>query len=985
MRNPSRLRYVQCELPDDVEQTLIDFEDNLEVNIQKFYDRLSDFIANDLPPVLPELDAQIALRNELLRDSPVQSLSSLSALDTSTGLTDPSRDDTDPETIRLDERKLGAAGICLINGRIFKMLSGDSITAIRHLWEMSQGSYDYFVRLGTAVTTSDNGTYTLFEKNPFTPDRLPYVNKGFTFIESIGLKNSQFRHRLVWSNTISSSYALKSKLADLDYDSTQINNVFSGSQPNYGYDFSGNLQAILTLVQTVTRIVFLPKTDPIRQPAWQNEANYIELAITRFLNYRMRKYTTSSVLNSDYWTAFLSELRPNDIKELCENRPEIKNIELPQDMTSITALVEKAVAIPAETTLINTYMNNLPISQARETSLTHSLYDLGLAIYRQLIGIGDSVRGHQLEMVLLELIGSDVLVDYFKSPIFVDPQDLSTIFPSASLPPIGELIASVQSVGDQDVVNAAVSANSETRRYEVEETTTNKNNDAQTPTGNAANNVPSGTVNGFPSVETPAMLLMRRVQWDANFTDCSGGSALGTAPSEQFPSQSMAPIASFDKESSVESNAEWSQHQDNMAYIQKQLTASNITLSGTGISDIRSGISAFISLNETSGTIAKSDIRLTELQSNMNTSSDIKTVASNAVEILKMTPKAPAVASTTTLASEIPHDDRGAEMYAAQNRNYITDQGGQTAPSPDANGVTSGLSTSDIQNGLKKATGSYNPWLGQSNKILLPFQANTSVNLQVCQSKALKGFDDYLKGLLTLPGWLVRIINMIKQQIMAMQDKIDAFIVMLQKTMDAILAKLERLLTIDLNFSGKIGFENSLFKCSWGIDLGLKIDLLGLLLMYLDRFLGVVLAPVLKFLQLLGDFINEIMCVPIRWIGAILNGAMFALANLLAKIGCTVKDFKLPLEIFDLLNLINGVFSLRSLVFKKGSADWLKMMGRISMGKNEFTGLSQFASMCVSDNLSASLSALSAQMKLMVSSIPVGAVKNSGPSLSSIS
>ena len=226
---------------------------------------------------------------------------------------------------------------------------------------------------------------------------------------------------------------------------------------------------------------------------------------------------------------------------------------------------------------------------------------------------------------------------------------------------------------------------------------------------------------------------------------------------------------------------------------------------------------------------------------------------------------------------------------------------------------------------------------------------------------------------------------MIKQQIMAMQDKIDAFIVMLQKTMDAILAKLERLLTIDLNFSGKIGFENSLFKCSWGIDLGLKIDLLGLLLMYLDRFLGVVLAPVLKFLQLLGDFINEIMCVPIRWIGAILNGAMFALANLLAKIGCTVKDFKLPLEIFDLLNLINGVFSLRSLVFKKGSADWLKMMGRISMGKNEFTGLSQFASMCVSDNLSASLSALSAQMKLMVSSIPVGAVKNSGPSLSSIS
>jgi hypothetical protein len=104
-----------------------------------------------------------------------------------------------------------------------------------------------------------------------------------------------------------------------------------------------------------------------------------------------------------------------------------------------------------------------------------------------------------------------------------------------------------------------------------------------------------------------------------------------------------------------------------------------------------------------------------------------------------------------------------------------------------------------------------------------------------------------------------------------------------------------------------------------------------------------------------------------------LNGAAYAAAQLLEKIGCTVKDFQLPMEVFDILNLINGAFSLRSLVFKKGSADWLKMMGRLKKGANEFAGLSQFANVCANPSASTSISALASAMKLAASDIPLGA------------
>ena len=954
MRQPSKLRYVECELPDEVEKAIIAFEDDFDNRLKPFYDRLADIVANDLPAVLAELDAQAALREELLKGSPVQSLASLDALDKSTNLTSPKRDDNDPETIRIDERKLGAAGICLLNGRMFKILpTGSRLAALRHLWESAGGDYSYFLRLGTAVYTSPASSYNLFEFNTYTPQNLPFVNKGFTFLESVGYKNSQFKHRMVWTSGISASYALKSKMATLGYDSQQINNIFSGLNPNVDFDFLGTITNINTLVRAVTRLIFLPANDPIRQPPWQNEANYIELAIKRFLTYRTKKYTTSAIFDSDYWPLFLKELRPKDIKELLENRPEVPDIELPQDMDSITAIVEKAVGVPSETTIINTYMNNLPTGTKEELNLTNTLYDLGLAIYKKLVGIGDTARAAQLEQALLELLGITVLRDFINPSILIDPADLSALFPTTNLPPLGDFISSIQGSGDAQLVNAALSANSATKGFNLAESKTLKKEGLNSESGSSTNNVPSGTTQGFPSIETFAMLLTRRIQWDANFTDCTGEQAVGKSSSTT--PQKMTTVSEFSKEASVTDDATWRQFNDNMSYLRVRL---GDKLSGSSIDDIRNGFNSYYNDSAAAGLVAKNNTNTLSQFSTINTSNDIKVVASTAVTVLKSMPSAPVSSPSTQLYSETG-SDRGAAMYAAQNRNKIEEQGGKVPPA--------GNTGSDVQTDL---TAIGIPALGVG---IVGGTASVNADLQICQTKALKQLDNYLKGLLKPPDWLVRLLNIIKHQIIVFQDRIDKFILSLQAAMDAIMAKLERILTLDLNFSGKIGFENSLFKCSWGLDLGLKINLLDLLLLYLDRFLGVVLGPILKLLGLLGDLINEIFCIPIRWLGAILNGAAYAAAQLLEKIGCTVKDFQLPAEIFDILNLINGAFSLRSLVFKKGSADWLKMMGRLKKGANEFAGLSQFANVCANPSASTSISALASAMKLAASDIPLGA------------
>jgi len=69
MRQPSKLRYVECELPLEVEKALIELEDDLDLQLKDIDDRLDDFLKNDLPTIEKELDRQIAFREELVSGS----------------------------------------------------------------------------------------------------------------------------------------------------------------------------------------------------------------------------------------------------------------------------------------------------------------------------------------------------------------------------------------------------------------------------------------------------------------------------------------------------------------------------------------------------------------------------------------------------------------------------------------------------------------------------------------------------------------------------------------------------------------------------------------------------------------------------------------------------------------------------------------------------------------------------------------------------
>ncbi len=997
VRKPSKLRYVDCELPDEVEQAIIAFEDDFELRLQPYYERLDDFVSNELPIIQKELQEQVALREELVKGAPVESLSSLLAIEESTNLTSPTRDVDrqlgDPvaeDTRRIDERKIGSSGICLLNGRMFRILANhrrtalpssttDPITtstgirnrlvALRHLWESSGGDYDAFVRLGIAIYSNAEGSYTLLESSMFDNELMPYMNRGFTYLSEIGLKTSQFRHRMIWTNNVGITYNLRASMASQGYTSEQINNIFSGQDPNIDFNFTEALTSVQELIANVTRLIFLPKEDPVRQPPWDNETNYLELALRRFLLYRLHKYTTSSIFDREYWTAFITELRPRDVKELLEHRHEVLDIELPQDVYSLTNLVEQAIALPGETPAINTYMNNLPISAESERRLTESLYDLGLSIYRKLEGIGNHTRAAQVKDLLLELVGMQYLRDFYSPNIMINPAEVSALFPTTNLPPVGMLIAAVEAQEQVDegdnLTRNALAANSASGRFLDE---TNRSDATPSEDSRPSDQTPqesfgtTGVVQGLSVVETIAMLLNRCVDWSVNFTDCSGGAAVGQATSPS--SQGMEEVASYSRKEVHDFDAgqpwdkRWQEHKNNMSYIEER-----VGKRVKSVSEIRQAVQESLTEAESAGSVNRRDTNINNKLRRVNSQNDIKKVAEAAVELLKALPgRRPRPAATTP-----PGSQRAWETYSAKNRNIIQRQEGKKQPP--------GVTTQDAKSFGEAFLGTRLPFVGGSDKMLVPFSANVSLDLQICQNGFLKQFDDFLKRMLTLPGWLIRLINLIKHQIQTFQDKIDAFILKIQAVMDLIFSTLERLLTLDFNFSGNLGFENSLFKCSWGLDLGLKIDLFGLLMLYFDKYLSVVLDPVLTFLSLLGDLVNEIFCIPIRWIGEVLNGALFVLAKLLAIIGCTIKDFKLPTEIFELLGLINATFSLRSLVFKKGSADWLNMMGRFKKGKNEFRGLSQFANVCANPNLAGAVSALFAAVGLAVSDLPVSAAK----------
>jgi hypothetical protein len=530
------------------------------------------------------------------------------------------------------------------------------------------------------------------------------------------------------------------------------------------------------------------------------------------------------------------------------------------------------------------------------------------------------------------------------------------------------------------MVNAALAANSATVTYNNAETKNIQDENQGLEQGSTTNNTPVGTTQGLPSEETFAMLLSRRIKWKDNFLDCSsGGHTFGETTSPSTQAMRNVPELSFEINESEPNNEQWRLHRDNMRYMQSRM---GTLLTGDSVADIRSSMNDYIKDAAVTGKISEYDVGIKGVQAKMNTSNDVKAVASYAVGILRKIPETTSDGSNLSAAeqaagsvesrlfSEMSGTSVGAGMYSAKNRNFVEQQGGR---------IPDGLTQTEMKKGLEKLVGAELPFINKGDNVILPNKGSYSVELQLCQNKSLKKLQDYGRQFEAnrkqFEAWIVKFINICNHQIRVFQDSIDTFIVSVQRVMDGMLAKLERLLTLDLNFSGKIGFENSLFKCSWGLEFGLKVNLLDILLMYLDRFLGIVLGPILKGLNIISDFINKILCIPIRWLEEILNGAAKYMSELLGKIGCSVKDFKIPTPLFELLALINGTFALRSLVLRKGNSDWLRMMGRIKLGMDEFTRLSQFGNACASPSLATALAALQSASAVAASDIPVKASK----------
>jgi len=239
------------------------------------------------------------------------------------------------------------------------------------------------------------------------------------------------------------------------------------------------------------------------------------------------------------------------------------------------------------------------------------------------------------------------------------------------------------------------------------------------------------------------------------------------------------------------------------------------------------------------------------------------------------------------------------------------------------------------------------------------------LELSNCTSLVTQKIGQFLeKNRKKLQAWVVRLVNVIQELIVFMQDKIDSFLLKAQLLMDTTLSMLEKVLSIDINFSGKLGFENSLMKCAWSVDFGIKLDLLGFFLKYLSTTFSTIGLPLRKLLGLLQDFMTNIFCIPIRLFESLLGGT----SALMGKIGCTIKDFRLPVEIEQLLQLVHGTFALRGLVLRAGTSEWFDMINKLKMQPDEFARLSQFASICQTPTLSATINALS---NLSLTNVPL--------------
>jgi len=774
----NQLRYAQCQIPLNVEAALDAFLDEFNLDMSAI-DKELDVFNLTIAPAIVEGERQLAIQiQELLAGSPIKELSSLQALQDNLYLASPLKDETDPEVVSIDERKLGALGMVLLNGKMYALAAGNALETFRQMWFSVGGNYTSFLSLGDGIADTASGDFTLIQ---YVPDSktFPEINRPWEILDGLRskVKLSKYVQPLIWTSQIGSSTSTYNKLKAIGYSDINISRILGRGQPrDSDAVLTGYLQNSTAQIKYLSALFALPFTDEKRKPRWLNEVSYMTKALQAYLQYRTQINLSSLVFSPDYWEKVKASLSPADMKEVFERRPEVLNMVVPTSPNAIGDLLNAASSLQLGSTAINSYMIKLPKdSEIYRKPYERRLLSLGVNLLQTLV-LEKHSAADSLRLLLEELKGGAVsAADII--PVELTVNNVQTLQQPGFT--VGSTTASVNRVidnsPDKDKTKEAI---------------------ATAVAGDTLLAPASNPTQGLASQENYMTILFRRIKWDQNFATCS----------KQIKKASNAPS-------------------DNIG--------NKFTQFGPGFKQ-----------------------NITPVNSTSLKGSDREAVKLN--------------------------------------------QGKQTT---DVSAKYSYSCSPVFHNGFAQE--------------IAKLQANASKELIiVCEA--------------------------LQRALLVVQDQIDHIIAKAQVVLDQVLGILERLLTLNLNIGGNLGFDTSLIKCSWSLDFGAKIDLFGLLLTYLNKFFKEFGGPIRAGLRLIQDLINKAICVPVRLLESFLGGVN----SLLNIIGCSLKDILLPQAFLDLLKALLFTFDLRSLVLRQGYEGFNGLTANFSKNKDSFNGLTQFASLC---------------------------------------
>ena len=896
------MHYIQCELPDGLQTAVVEFEDYFDALVKPYFDDLDAWKKTYLNSVVAELDRHVAVVNGLLEGSPNDKLNSLDSVETNTNLTNPQRNPVDPEQIRRDEIKLGAVGIAMLKGRLFALLkSSRRVKDLRYLWESAGGNYQAFIALGNAIVSGPAGSHIFLEFNPISKN-FPLMGKKFDDIFDLSsYHKSLFKYRLFWNGSVGTTAANRNKLEFYGFDDTQITNIFNDLDPNSGYNFALSMSRVSLYQKGLFRLLVLPFSNPARQPIWINELSQMDWTIKEYLDYRFKKSMSSSIIDPSFWISIINTLNEEELRELFDNRPDITDMDVTPSFDTIQGLLDDAMNVSGGNPIINTYLQNIPKADVSDldVSLLKSIRDTAVELWKVTVQTAAEIRKHTNTPSPMVASSAAVYeakaksleqsIQYLTGDFTPLSLNTKTDAPSLSGDQIKAIFTAPVNIPPSQI-KAAIDAIAKKDKTPEEllkaaiKSAVDADAKKQAELGEEA-----GTVR--PDANAPA----------------GGGGSTGGLLSEESLSMLLA------------RRTDWGKLQQGCTAV-RQVYATHYNYASGG---------GDVEAEEETVEPETGEVVGTQPATKMCVLKDGSVVATKPFTQKNCLDSG---GKWTSLAAQPFNGSATIDPITGEVTQVANNTGNAEAIPTDSGLLTpADFNLKDHESVDSLGVGPTNTYNGSFHTL--------------CTKSIFDSFAARLNALTSkLEKKLVEIIEMIKGMLAYMQSKIDSYFAAAQAVLDAVLSKLEKLLTIQFNLGGASGFDSSLLKCSWALGFGIKIDLLALLLSMLSSYFPLIGLPITKFLQQLNDFLTKIFCIPVQFIEGLLGNAI--LNKTLGFLGCTIADIRLPDSILELLRMIQTMFSLRSLTFKTASGEWLDMAFGTSKVGNGFKVLSQFASIC---------------------------------------